>query len=180
MLDFLTQSYSIASEAGHHAISLFPVVPAKAMGLDDAPMGSSASIKGPAEYIFQIATSPPVEQNGVMLPTGAYKTTPTIKFLGENGTTETIPIKYGIKAGHVGEFAAIAKDVGKIKSIRLENANSQGDMWHPTSVRVNRLGSLCETNLTGSPDGWITFDVNRAITEPAVFNPATEKEATAR
>ena len=164
-------------ESSHHDhhITYFPHKPLiKALGLNDAPsLNPSPSIDGPVEYVFKVGTSEAIKNaEGILVPTGAPKSIPFISFIGDRGESEVIPVKFGMKSGQQCEFSAVAKDVGAVKAIRLSNPNPNGASWLPTSVQVNRIGPSTGKGTFSVPVGWVTFDVNKAITEPTVISLA--------
>lgn len=149
----------------------------RGMGLDDLVSAQhGTSINGPVEYIFKIGTSPAIKNDeGVLVPTNALKTT-FISFVGSKGATDMIPIKSTFKSAAVGEFSAIAKDVGSVKAIKLAEPFSKNAQWRPTTVEVNRIGPSGAKDAPSKPDGWVGFDVNRVVKEPVTImarGPAT-------
>jgi hypothetical protein len=142
----------------------------RGMGLDDPITAQhGTSINGPVEYVFKIGTSPAMKNDeGVLVPTNALKTT-FISFLGSKGATDMIPIKSTFKSAAVGEFSAIAKDVGPVKAIKLSEPFSKNAQWRPTTVEVNRIGPSGAKDALSKPDGWVGFDVNRVVKEPVTI-----------
>ena len=146
----------------------FPEV--RGLGLDEAVQGTpSPGIHGPAEYIFKIGISPPIKnQEGILVQTGTSSPT-FISFKGAKGETGMIPIKASFKEGTVGEFAAVANDVGPIKSIKIAEPFSKKFTWRPTTLEVNRISPSMGKDAPSSPDGWVKFDINRVIKEPVTI-----------
>lgn len=149
--------------------------PLPAMGLDESINPTpSEPILGLVEYVFKVSTSAPLAKEGVMIPTDASHSTPTISFIGERGESPTIPISYGLKAGNHSEFATVSRDVGRLKAIRLANVDNHGDSWVPSTVSVNRIGASSSSLPSSKPDGWISFKVGRAVHRPEIFQKTTE------
>ena len=146
----------------------------RAMGLDDPSSASCAPLHGPVEYIFKVDVSPPIKNgDGVITETGT-RTTPMISLIGKSGKTEIIPIKVGFKSGTLGEFSAVAKDVGTISSIRVLDPLAKTATWHPKAIQVNRIGASDGKGLLSHPDGWVTFNVDKAVKEPVLVNATSE------
>ncbi len=150
--------------AFNHEPSAFVV---RGLGLDSSDQNTpSPGIDGPVEYIFKLGVSPSIkDENGVLVPTGT-ESPAFISFAGPRGHTSMIPIKSSLKAGTVGEFSAIAQDVGPIKSIKLAEPFSHKSTWRPTTVEVNRISPAVGNVIPSRPDGWVKFEVNRVVKEP--------------
>jgi hypothetical protein len=156
----------------NHVSSSFPTVtpPVRGLGLDDASTGPLGSAHlGPVEYVFKLGVSPAIKNaEGILFPTGTRSPT-FISFVGSRGETGMIPIKSGFKAGAIGEYSTLSKDVGPIKAIKLAEPFSRSSSWRPTTVEVNRLAPSDGNNGGNRGDGWVKFDVNKVIKEPVVI-----------
>lgn len=165
------QSASFANKELVHAMGM------DIKGKDVIFNANPKSVETPVEYILRVDTPVAVKNaEGVMIPTGAPNSSPSISLIGSHGKTEPVYIKHGIRSGTLNEFSIFGKNVGKVSSVELSNRHSGTDTWRPSNIHINRINASNPSHVGSAADGWVHVDANRVITD-AIVLPVSSAQA---